>query len=367
MLKNNFFLRGLALLLCLSLLLGLVPGGILGGITKVSAESTTLSSSDITDVVDTYPRLYLNAEELAAMRTHVNDTEKNAYGFTWKSQYDSLISQADAYLIEETVVQRSNYGTSVTMQLQPVLTDPNDPSYDQMYIAASKDENGVLVEEPHLGFGSGLTDTMRARLETLSLAYALTGDTRYSALAISYAVQMCGWAFWGDWDWLNIYGKGHYAADASNAWAMQGVAAVYDMCYDQLTTEQKSTIETGIINLGLEPLRQQIIKNPYSIQNASMMYIGGTLTGLAAILNDDNIDDLQPLTIAYTGLSDFKCSITSTILELSEIAPNGQFSMHAPQRIHFSSSIRTLIFSSILMASTGQDFLQGLCKSAMAL
>ena len=54
------------------------------------------------------------------------------------------------------VQQKSNYGTYVVFQLQPTLDDPNDPRFDEIYIAASKDANGELVENPHLGFGSGL-------------------------------------------------------------------------------------------------------------------------------------------------------------------------------------------------------------------
>ena len=239
-----------------------------------------------------HPFMYFNEAELERIKSYKNDREKNVYGFNWRSEIDKLISIAERYLQEKKVTVGSNYGTKVTFQVAPTLKDPNDPSYDQMYIDASKDGKGNLVETPHLGFGASLTETMRGRMETLALAYCLTGDTRYSDLAVRYAVEMSQWKFWGDWDWLNGYTNGSSKADASNAWAMQGVVAVYDMCHDQLTDQQKQTIETAILERGLKPMSQQVSLT--SIHNGNCMLIGGMLSGIAAILNEENADELKP-------------------------------------------------------------------------
>ena len=85
MLKEKLILRALVLLLCLSLVLGLVPGGIFGSKAALKAHAATLTASQITDVVDSYPRLYLSAQEVTTLRAHISNTGKSIYGFTWKS------------------------------------------------------------------------------------------------------------------------------------------------------------------------------------------------------------------------------------------------------------------------------------------
>ncbi len=246
----------------------------------------------VTDFPDQHPCLYFNTDELAEMKKLTKDPTKTVYGFSWKGQLDNLLCMAQNYLIETTVRQNSNYGTSVSFEVYPHLKDPNDPSYRPMYIQASTSSNGTLVEKPYLGFGCLLTGSMKTRMETLSLAYALTGDTMYSDLAIRYAVEMSQWKWWGDWNWLYTYTNGVWTADACCAWATQGVAAVYDLCYDQLTQDEKKIIETAIIEKGLKPVSNAV--DAKSMTNGNMMYIGGLLTGCAAIINEDNYAQLKP-------------------------------------------------------------------------
>ena len=247
---------------------------------------------EVTSFPGEHPYLYFNSDELAEMKNLVNDSSKTVYGFSWKGQKDNLVSMAQYYLTETEIRQNSNYGTNVTFELYPHLKDPNDPSYRSMYIQASKASNGTLVESPYLGFGCLLPDTLRGRMETLSLAYALTGNTQFSDLAIRYAYEMSQWKWWGDWNWLSRYTKGGSVADASCAWATQAVAAVYDLCYDQMTSEERKTIETAIIEKGLKPMSNEV--DPNSTDNGNMMYIGGMLTGCAAIISRDNYEQIKP-------------------------------------------------------------------------
>ena len=71
--------------------------------------------------------------------------------------------------------------------------------------------------------------------------------------------------------------------------------------------------------------------------------------------------------MAITFLPSRMSLITETISDLEPIAPNGHLWMHLPQRIHFSSSITHIPFSSISIAPTGHASLHGLIRSAMAL
>ena len=255
-----------------------------------------------------YPRLFLNAEELAALKRHLKEEEQNIYGISWKGEFHSLIRQAEAYLEETQIMVASNGGPTIPMDAYPVLRDPNDAYYDPIYIEAST-KNGVLVEHPHLGYGCLLPLFLQGRLETLSLAYLLTGDTRYADRAIGYMMQISDWEWWGDKYWLDTYAPGA-KVDASVAWTMQGVAVVYDLCYDILTSEQKKKIENAIIEKGLAWL---MCGPADSIINAHLMFIGGMLTGIAAIINEENAKELKPymehaLTAAGNALSQFAYS-----------------------------------------------------------
>ena len=238
-----------------------------------------------------HPYLYLNDAELEELKQRMNDTELNIYGFSWKMQKDNLLTYAQQYLVQTELRVGSNYGTYVVYPLYPHLADPNDPQYRQMYIEASKDANGNLVEIPYLGFGSLFPDPLQKIMETLSLAYALTGDTRYSDLAIRYAVEMCGWEYWTDWNWLSIYGGNKYIADSGFAQATMGISAVYDLCHDQLTQKQKEIIETAIIEKGIEPMLMQI--DPYNDSSGDMFMLGGVLIGLSAIVTEENYEQLK--------------------------------------------------------------------------
>lgn len=275
----------LSFVLMLALVVGMIADP---GASVYATEGTSAQEETVTPVQSEHPYLYLNNDELADLKTHLNETEINCYGFSWKAQYEDLLRMAEDYLVEKEVLQGFNSGTFVTFRLKPVLLDPNHPYYNKLYKDASIID-GKLVEEPYLGFGCLFPNTMRERLEILSLAYLLSGDTRYSDQAISYALQMCEWDFWGDREWLDENAHG-VNADASNAWATQGVAAVYDLCYDQLTEDQKQVLIKGIMEKGLAPISRTI---NFSTSNANMMFIGGMLTGIAAIYHDVDREELQ--------------------------------------------------------------------------
>ena len=81
---------------------------------------------------------------------------------------------------------------------------------------------------------------------------------------------------------------------------------------------------------------------------------------LAMVMSGPNCPSVAGASIAYTCFPALIALITSTIQVLEPMAPNGQLWMHLPQRIHFSSSITEMPYSSYEMASTGQLNLHGL-------
>ncbi|MBE6916271.1 MAG: DUF4962 domain-containing protein, partial [Ruminococcaceae bacterium] len=269
--RNNLFFRSMAVVLCLAMLLGFVPGGIFGSVLKASA------------VEDTSAKLYLNAEELTALKSYITDDSKNAYGFSWKDVYEDLIYSADTYLTEEKISVSMNTGKSYQFPAGDALEDPSGETYREGYIEASKKNDGTLFEEPYTGFGALLMGSLKTRLETLSLAYLLTKDTKYSDLAITYVMEMVEWEAFTDANWLAH--QSNKTTDASQAWAVQGIVAVYDMCGDLLSADQKAVIVNAIMTKGLAPLDTSVVKITKN-GNAQMMFIGGMLTGIAAIEAD---------------------------------------------------------------------------------
>ena len=256
-----------------------------------------------------YPRVFFDGKE-DAKQTKLRrfNTMKTKYGFTWNEQYESLLKTASDYLNETQVRVSMNTGKWVMMDIYPVLKDPSDLSYREYFIENSLDDNGNLFDKPYTGFGALFTEPLADRMRILSLAYIMTGKSMYAERAISYAVQVANWKVWGDEYWLSEKGL---VAEASTGWMMAGMVAVYDMCHDKLTEEQRHMIERSIIEKGLKPLSEEA--KPMSTVNGHMMQLGGLLSGCAAIMNEDNIEEIKPyldiaLEWAHNALSNFAYS-----------------------------------------------------------
>ena len=73
----------------------------------------------------------------------------------------------------------------------------------------------------------------------------------------------------------------------------------------------------------------------------------------------------KPLVLDADGINALSGHID--LMDTSEMAPKGQPTTQAPQLIHFLGSMVAMSFSSMLMALTGQLFLQGRSISTMAL
>ena len=265
-----------------------------------NAPATDFKAPAIESFPSAHPYVYFTPEELDALRAaYAGEASASVYGFSWKSQVESIISQAEAALNLTQINQGFNAGTSVLFEVYPVLIDPNDPYYDQLYLEASIID-GKLVEYPHLGFGCLIPDTLRPYMESLALAYAITGEEKYAERAIFFADSMANWEWWGDYYWLTTYSPSS-KADASVAWTMQGVTVVYDLCYDAMTDAQRENIETAIFEKGITFLAAGY--NKTSTANGNMMLLGGLLSGLAAIISEDNYDELKPyIDIAVEGV-----------------------------------------------------------------
>ena len=241
------------------------------------------------NVTDTYPRVFFSPEEAKEIKLRRFNTMKTKYGFTWNSKYEELLQMANTYMDVTEVEVAFNTGKTCWMDIYPVLKDPSDPSYDALYIENSIDDNGNYFELPHTGFGCLITGTLRDMMKTWSLAYIMTGKKVYAERAIDFAMQISDWKWWGDYEWT-VAKK--IEADASVAWMMEGMVAVFDMCHDQMTEEQIAKLKRNIIDKGLVPLYKQA--KPDDTTNGNMMMVGGLLSGCAAIIDENNAEEIKP-------------------------------------------------------------------------
>ncbi|MBE6917271.1 MAG: DUF4962 domain-containing protein [Ruminococcaceae bacterium] len=238
------------------------------------------------NVTDVYPRIFFTPEEAKEIKLRRFNTLKTKYGWTWNKQYNTLLEAADVAFDVTEVRVSMNTGKSVMMN---IWEDVNSQNNRDKYLAASFADDGTKFEEPYTGFGCLIQTQLATMMKNWSLAYTMTGKKMYSEQAIKMAMNVASWEWWIDKYWTdqkNIY------ADASIAWMMEGMVAVYDMCYNEMTEEQRHTLERSIIEKGIIPLSQQV--NPMSTVNGNLMMVGGILSGAAAIINKDNAEEIYP-------------------------------------------------------------------------
>lgn len=136
------------------------------------------------------------------------------------------------------------------------------------------------IEEPpgfdfkkfgHYPYWTSLSKQYQTRMCSLSLAYGSTGREDYARRAIEYALALSKWSVWTDLD----YSK-HTCLDTCHI--TMGVAAVYDICYDRMTEEERRQVREAMVKLGLEPLMADIgerAEHNLQMLRASALGIGG--------------------------------------------------------------------------------------------
>ena len=194
-----------------------------------------------------HPRLFFSEKDLARIRTS---------GF-----------QAEQFLGEKEMTLTYYGGKKVTFPLPPQQPGPMEepPGFDYQKFG-------------HYPYWTSLSKNCQSRMYSLSLAYAASGREDYARRAIDYALALAKWSIWTDLD----YSK-RTCLDTCHF--TMGVAAVYDICYDRMTDDERRTIREAMIKLGLEPLMADI---PERVEhNLQMLRASGLGIGGAAILGED--------------------------------------------------------------------------------
>lgn len=121
----------------------------------------------------------------------------------------------------------------------------------------------------------GVSRTALRRLAYLSMAYRLTGDTKYAQRAEKEMLAVAAFSDWNPSHFLDV------------AEMTAGVAIGYDWCYDALSAESRETIRQAIIEKGLEP---SFGKNNWWVthhNNWNQVCHAGMVMGALAIHDDE--------------------------------------------------------------------------------
>ncbi|MEF3304676.1 FIMAH domain-containing protein [Paenibacillus sp. GYB003] len=201
-----------------------------------------------------HPRLYFTSADLPAMQARAADTTNAPFGRTGKQLWDSVKSAADAYLTETSFSRTYYAGKVVTFPLPPVQPGPieNPPGFTSPY-----------------PYWTMMTRSIQDRLETLSLAYAVSGNTAYADKAKQYVLSLAGWNAWTD----PTYPCGGYTC-LDTAHLTFGVSMAFDVLYDRLTAEERTLVMNALETKGLIPLykdaRSKIDHNIQSLRAAAL-------------------------------------------------------------------------------------------------
>ncbi len=185
------------------------------------------------------PHLYFTAERLAEMRAMRDHEEPNALGIIGREVYEAVVSQAEEYAEEDSFEVGYHGGVKVKYEVPP-----RQPQ------GKREPPPGAFRSYP---YWTSMAIVIRSRMETLSIAAALTEDPALISAARDYALALADWEVWSD----PHYGNGKCNLDT--AYLSVGTAAVYDILYDHLSPEERAKIRKALVEKGLRPLHEDAL------------------------------------------------------------------------------------------------------------
>ena len=213
-----------------------------------------------------HPRLFYTEDTLKDIQAFAKDKNKNVFGFSGYDNYQKLIKGAEEFMTE--TVLRINY--LETLVEYDMVNFP-DPNYMEV-IQGVPDGYTAAHSYPFL---SAYGVEIKERLQTLALAYALTGETRYADRAIDIAMKMCKWELWTQKS-HTIDGMGRNTMQ-DTVYYVTGASTVYDICYDRMTADQRKTLKRAIVTKGLDMIMEDtdiLVNHNYYLSDISALIIG---------------------------------------------------------------------------------------------
>ncbi|MBO5415602.1 MAG: heparinase II/III family protein [Clostridia bacterium] len=226
---------------------------------KAESEDTQQNLLDLEAKTEAYPRLYFTADELNTLKGLKSETTANACGFTGSKTVASLIAEADT-LLEKDSFQMTYYSTTPVTFTIP-FTEKHFTSPPTGYSGSN------------YPYWQEMGNQMKDMMQTLSLAYSLTGEAKYADRAIALMTSLCAWSTWTEHPMVN-------RTSLETGYFTVGVATVYDMCYDRLTDAQKTAAVKALEEKGLSQLYADLsafTDHNYYVNKATALAIGSCL------------------------------------------------------------------------------------------
>lgn len=219
-----------------------------------------------------HPRLYFNRAELAELKAYAADTTVNAFGYSGAETYADLLADAEKYAAETSMSMTFSNRTVVFD-----LTNLQDPNTITELQTPPEGFNGLYYP-----YFSNYGAALQTRMQVLSLAYAISGNQKYATKAIQYAMDMTEWELWAE-KIHDIQGFGENSC-LDTAYFVIGTSTVYDICYDLLSEEQRTTLRNAIITKGLDKIYNDcdVLTN----HNYYLTRISALLTGTCAVAGE---------------------------------------------------------------------------------
>jgi hypothetical protein len=138
-------------------------------------------------------------------------------------------------------------------------------------------------------YWTAVGSNLQTRLETLALAYVVSGDAAYGNKAKQYALALADWDVWSDPAYPCIGGGSGFSC-LDSSYITRGVAAVYDMVYDLLTPAERDKLLDAMYEKGIRPMKRDL--ETFVDQNIYYSVSGAMATAAVVALGERDFYDV---------------------------------------------------------------------------
>lgn len=215
-----------------------------------------------------HPRLYFTSADIPDLQAAAEDDAANPFGDTGAEIWAKIAADADRYLTE-TEIAISYYGGYQVVYPLPI-EQPLPMDLPPGYTGTA-----------YYPYWTALSRQLQTRMDVLSLAYTITGNTDYADKAKEYLLSLTSWDTWSD----PSIDYGYYNGSLETAHLTLAAAAAYDMIYGYLTPPERSQAAAKLEQLGLAPLYEDVrLRIGDNIQLLRAVALAG---GALAVLGED--------------------------------------------------------------------------------
>jgi hypothetical protein len=213
----------------------------------------------------THPRLFFTAAQLEGLRAKAADTAPNPFMESFHATWAALEETARQFLAEDSFTWTYYGGKTVTYPLPPRQPElfANPPGF-------------TVSRYP---YWTGMCSAIKQRVETLALAYAVTGERAFGERAKAYTLALAGWETWSD----PTYNCGWGRTCLDTGYLTQAVATAYDQVHDLLSPAEQAQVRRALATLGMKPLFLDLYKrwdhNIHMVRTSALGYAALAVLG----------------------------------------------------------------------------------------